>query len=102
MENDQLEQQVHKALHKFFDAEDDDGVKRFLDVKKIPRICDDIRLLREGMEKMNEKLDPVIDIFSSVQGFNGVSRWILKNMGILGGAILSLYVIIEFFRRVAK
>ena len=102
MEPKDFEAQIQSALNKFFEVDELDSEKRFIQVSKIPRICDDIKGIRDEMKTMNDKLDPIYQLFDSARGFNGVSVWILKSLAMIGGAILALYAVIEFFKRIGK
>lgn len=58
-------------------------------------IMDEIKLI-------NAKLDPIYKIYSAATGFNQVSLLIMKAMGTIGAAILALYVVIEFFKKLGR
>lgn len=58
--------------------------------------------IQETLDNMNKKINPMFDIFASVNGFDKVAVWILKGLAMIGTAILSLYVLIEFFKKLGK
>lgn len=51
---------------------------------------------------IESKVDPMYELFNSASGFNKISLWVLKALAMVGGAILGLYGVIEFFRRIGK
>ena len=48
------------------------------------------------------KVDPMYEIFSSVNGFNRVAVWVVKILAAVGTILVGLYAVIEFFRRLSK
>lgn len=67
--------------------------------EKVLRKLDDINAHQADMKL---KIDPMYEIFSSVGGFNKIAMWILKFLAAVGGGILALYVVIEFFKKLGK
>lgn len=65
-------------------------------------ILDAIEGIREEIRQMGKKVDPMYEIFGSVQGFNGVAVWIMKILAGIGVTIGGIYAIIEFFKRLAR
>lgn len=53
-------------------------------------------------KSIEDKIDPMYEMFTSVSGFNRISMWILKFLATVGSGILALYVVIEFFKRIGK
>lgn len=51
---------------------------------------------------IEDKIDPMFDVFTSVSGFNRVTIIIMKGLAAVGAAILALYVVVEFFRRIGR
>ena len=97
-----IEKAIEQALNNFFDSSDEGGRKRFIDVQKIPRICDDLTEIRKHLGEIDKKLGPITEIFDSTKGFNNISRWILKSLAMIGAAIVGFYALIELIKKVGK
>lgn len=52
--------------------------------------------------KLEGKVEPIHDMFKSVQGFNKISIWLLKLLASIGAALLGFYALIEFFKKLSK
>ena len=61
-----------------------------------------LKELLEGQAEIRKKLNPMYEIFDSVSGWNKISIWILKGLMMIGGAILGLYGILEFIKKIGK
>lgn len=68
-------------------------------LKKIENLKQSIT---DRLDNMDNKIEPMYEMFTSVSGFNRISIWILKFLAAIGTAIIGIYAIIEFFRRVGK
>jgi len=57
----------------------------------------------KGVEaQLENKLDPIYEIFESVSGFNKIGMWILKILAAIGAAILGVYALLEFIKKIAR
>lgn len=64
---------------------------------------DDMEIAQgKRFKAIEEKLDPMYEMFSSVSGFNRISVWLLKLLAALGAGILGFYAIVELFKRISK
>lgn len=52
------------------------------------------------LDSIDGKVNPMYEIFSNVNGFGQITILLMKGIATLGGAILALYVVIEFIRRI--
>lgn len=58
--------------------------------------------IEQAQEAMKQKIDPMYEIFDSVSGFNKIAVWILKVLAAIGAALVGLYALIEFFKKISK
>ncbi|MDZ4205785.1 MAG: hypothetical protein U1C12_01005 [Patescibacteria group bacterium] len=65
-------------------------------------IIDKLNDLCQRMDKVENKLAPIYDMFKSAQGFNKISIWMLKGLAMIGSAILGIYVMIEFIKKIGR
>jgi hypothetical protein len=58
--------------------------------------------IKEEMATMNKKIDPMYEVFTSVNGFNKIAVWIMKVLAGIAVALGGLYALIEFFKKLSK
>ena len=51
---------------------------------------------------MTGKIDPMYEIFTSVNGFDKVVMWIIKFLAAIGAGLVGLYALIELFKKLGK
>lgn len=61
-----------------------------------------MRGLETQMGTMEKKMEPVYDLFNSTTGFARISLGILKFLAASGAAILGIYAILEFLKKLGK
>lgn len=54
------------------------------------------------LDSMDSKINPMFEIFSSVQGFNGVAVWMMKILAGIGAMLVGIYTLLEFFKKLAR
>jgi len=54
------------------------------------------------MKEMSSKIDPMHEVFTSVNGFNRIAVWIMKLLAGIGAGLVGLYALIELFKKLAK
>jgi len=65
-------------------------------------LMNQMQIISTRLTAIEKKMEPISNIFDSVTGFNRIAIWVLKLLAGIGTALLGLYAIIEFFRRVAR
>ena len=55
--------------------------------------------ITERLDTMEAKINPMYEIFTSVKGFNGVARWIIKALIMLGAGIGIIYSLIKWLKQ---
>lgn len=64
---------------------------------------DDMEIAQgKRFKAIEDKIDPMYDLFTATAGFSRVAVLILKAIASIGAAILAFYVIIEFFKRLGR
>lgn len=94
-----LEDNHNEIILKIKEAEhrlNDQMVRFSIDLKR------DMGEIKSEVTELKDKVEPMFELFSSAKGFDGVSKWILKFLAGLGAAIIGLYTLIEFIRKLSK
>lgn len=66
--------------------------------QKLNELINSVGKINGRLNTMEEKLDPMYEIFFSVKGFNGVAVWILKALILLGAALGVVYGFIKYLK----
>lgn len=70
---------------------------------EILKRLDDMELAQgKRFKAIEDKIEPMYEMFSSVSGFNRISIWILKFLAMVGAAIVGTYALIEFLKKLGK
>ena len=54
------------------------------------------------IDALEKRLDPIYKIYSSVDGFNKISIWLLKFLAAIGAGIVGLLALLELFKKISK
>lgn len=71
-----------------------------LSVKK--HVNGNISNIKKQIDDLTVELQPVINIYTSVAGFDRVGIWILKFLAMVGAAIGGFWALIELFKKIIK
>ena len=58
--------------------------------------------LMDRLKSMDDKINPMYEVFTSVNGFNRVAITIIKMLAAVGAALVGLYALMEFVKKIAK
>lgn len=56
----------------------------------------------EALKEISDKVDPMYTLFTNATGFNNISVWIMKGLAVIGTAITTLYILVDFLKKLDK
>jgi len=60
------------------------------------------KAILDRLDAIDSKVNPMYEVFTSVNGFSRISVFIMKILAGIGIALAGLYTLIEFFKKLGK
>ena len=60
------------------------------------------KAILDRLDTIDSKVNPMYEVFTSVNGFSRISVFIMKILAGIGIALAGLYTLIEFFKKLGK